>query len=101
MSTHSADKQPDEIDFAHIIHEVRFGSKLNHPDIIGKFNALQDRSKLDGNCKYRNNSILHYDTSCLSGTQISRILDKLDTHFFLLLHFIPNVLVSIYCPLIQ
>lgn len=57
VSTHSADKQPDEIDFAHIIHEVRFGSKLNHPDIVGKFNPLHQHTKLDGNCEYRQNSI--------------------------------------------
>ncbi|MPC22673.1 Endoplasmic reticulum-Golgi intermediate compartment protein 1 [Portunus trituberculatus] len=49
VSTHSADRQPDEIDFAHVIHELRFGKKLNHPDIVGKFNPLHQHSKLDGN----------------------------------------------------
>lgn len=49
VSTHSADRQPDEIDFAHVIHELRFGKKLSHPDIVGKFNPLHQRSKLDGN----------------------------------------------------
>ncbi|KAK4311187.1 hypothetical protein Pmani_017306 [Petrolisthes manimaculis] len=49
VSTHSADKQPENIDFAHIIHEVRFGSKIDNPAVPGTFNPLYGRSKIDGN----------------------------------------------------
>ncbi|KAK3862931.1 hypothetical protein Pcinc_031253 [Petrolisthes cinctipes] len=49
VSTHSADKQPENIDFGHIIHEVRFGSKIDNPAVPGTFNPLYGRSKIDGN----------------------------------------------------
>ncbi|KAF2367473.1 Endoplasmic reticulum vesicle transporter C-terminal [Trinorchestia longiramus] len=49
VSTHSATTQPDNIDFAHIIHELRFGDKIDNPNVPGTFNPLYDRKKLDGN----------------------------------------------------
>ncbi|XP_042893444.1 endoplasmic reticulum-Golgi intermediate compartment protein 1-like [Penaeus japonicus] len=49
VSTHSADEQPKDIDFAHVIHEVRFGSKIDNPDVPGTFNPLLGRAKIDGN----------------------------------------------------
>jgi len=47
VSTHSAEEQPDEIDFAHVIHEVRFGRlpRVDIPD--ASFNPLADRVVLD------------------------------------------------------
>lgn len=48
VSTHSATEQPDNPDFAHIIHELRFGAKIDNPDVPGAFNALYHRKKLDG-----------------------------------------------------
>lgn len=47
VSTHSAADQPDEIDFAHVIHEVRFGEtpRLDVPD--SSFNPLAARQVLD------------------------------------------------------
>lgn len=51
VSTHSADEQPKDIDFAHVIHEVRFGSKIDNPDVPGTFNPLLGRAKIDGNGK--------------------------------------------------
>ncbi|KAF0293723.1 Endoplasmic reticulum-Golgi intermediate compartment protein 1 [Amphibalanus amphitrite] len=47
VSTHSASDQPDEIDFAHVIHEVRFGEtpRVNVPD--SSFNPLAGRQVLD------------------------------------------------------
>ncbi|XP_076054131.1 endoplasmic reticulum-Golgi intermediate compartment protein 1-like [Oratosquilla oratoria] len=49
VSTHSADVQPDKIDFAHIIHEVRFGSKITNSNVPGTYNPLKERTKTDGN----------------------------------------------------
>ncbi|XP_042229979.1 endoplasmic reticulum-Golgi intermediate compartment protein 1-like [Homarus americanus] len=49
VSTHSADKQPEDIDFGHVIHEVRFGSKIDNPNVPGTFNPLYGRAKIDGN----------------------------------------------------
>ncbi|XP_069186083.1 endoplasmic reticulum-Golgi intermediate compartment protein 1-like [Procambarus clarkii] len=49
VSTHSADTQPENTDFAHVIHEVRFGSKIDDPNIPGTFNPLYGRAKIDGN----------------------------------------------------
>lgn len=49
VSTHSAEQQPENIDFAHVIHEVRFGSKIDNLSIPGTFNPLYGRSKIDGN----------------------------------------------------
>lgn len=49
VSTHSADSQPTDIDFAHVIHEVRFGEKVDNPDVPANFNPLLGRSKIDGN----------------------------------------------------
>lgn len=49
VSTHSADQQPENIDFAHVIEEVRFGSKIDNPKVPGNFNPLYGRSKIDGN----------------------------------------------------
>ncbi len=42
VATHSAKKQPDEYDFAHIIHEVTFGSRIRKISQkgIGTFNSL-------------------------------------------------------------
>jgi len=48
VSTHSASEQPDDIDFSHIIHELRFGSKIEDKAIPGNFNPMFDRKKLDG-----------------------------------------------------
>ena len=53
VSTHSADSQPTDIDFAHVIHEVRFGAKVDNPAVPANFNPLLGRSKIDGNCKFR------------------------------------------------
>lgn len=52
ISTHSADQQPENIDFAHVIHEVRFGSKIDNPSVPGTFNPLYGRARIDGNGKY-------------------------------------------------
>ncbi len=51
MGTHSAEKQPDEYDFAHTIQEITFGSKIKKisEKNIGAFNALGGREKTDGN----------------------------------------------------
>ncbi|XP_066975721.1 endoplasmic reticulum-Golgi intermediate compartment protein 1-like [Macrobrachium rosenbergii] len=49
VSTHSAQEQPENIDFAHVIEEVRFGSKIENPNVPGNFNPLYGRAKIDGN----------------------------------------------------
>ncbi|XP_071545931.1 endoplasmic reticulum-Golgi intermediate compartment protein 1-like [Panulirus ornatus] len=49
VSTHSADQQPENIDFGHVIHEVRFGSKIDNPNVPGTFNPLYGRAQIDGN----------------------------------------------------
>lgn len=43
VSTHSAAKQPDQIDMSHIIQEVTFGEKLKNKEIQGSFNSLAGR----------------------------------------------------------
>lgn len=51
LSTHSVDVQPDEYDFAHVIHEISFGSKIkkiSRKNFRSSFNPLKERSKLDG-----------------------------------------------------
>lgn len=47
VSTHSAAQQPDDIDFGHIIHELRFGSKIVDTSIPGNFNPMKERTKTD------------------------------------------------------
>ena len=50
VSTHSAGVQPDDIDFAHIIHEIRFGAPVDqHHGIKGAFNPMQGLQKVDAN----------------------------------------------------
>jgi len=49
VSTHSATKQPPgDISFEHIIHELRFGARVDDPSIPGTFNPLENVKKLDG-----------------------------------------------------
>ena len=45
------DKQPDEYDFAHVIHEITFGSKIRKISQkgVGTFNSLGGREKMDAN----------------------------------------------------
>jgi len=51
VATHSAEKQPDDYDFGHEIHELSFGSKIRKISAkgIGSFNSLKGREKLDSN----------------------------------------------------
>jgi len=46
VSTHSADRQPDNIDMAHYITSLTFGSKLTHTNLPGNFNPLAKRDRL-------------------------------------------------------
>ena len=48
VSTHSAVQQPENPDFSHIIHELRFGAKIDNAAVPGSFNPLLNRKKLDG-----------------------------------------------------
>jgi len=48
ISTHSANKQPDNPNFNHIIHELRFGDKIDNPQVPGTFNPMHDRKYTEG-----------------------------------------------------
>ena len=45
IATHSADNQPDEYNFGHVIHELAFGSKIKKISAkgVGSFNSLSGR----------------------------------------------------------
>ena len=45
VSTHSAEKQPDEIDMGHVIHDLRFGDDVSHLGLNGGFNSLGGKDK--------------------------------------------------------
>ncbi|CAG0891053.1 unnamed protein product [Darwinula stevensoni] len=47
VSTHAAEEQPEEINFAHIIHDLRFGALITNPNVPGSFNPLKGWSKID------------------------------------------------------
>ncbi|MCL4125249.1 UNVERIFIED_CONTAM: hypothetical protein GTU68_009411 [Idotea baltica] len=49
VSTHSASEQPKEIDFSHIIQEVRFGENMDNKKLPGSFNSLKDSKNLENN----------------------------------------------------
>lgn len=74
VSTHSADEQPEQIDFAHVIEEVRFGSKINNPDVPGNFNPLHGRTKIDGNTLESHDYVMKVVPTIyedMSGTQLT------------------------------
>ncbi|CAG0912935.1 unnamed protein product [Notodromas monacha] len=59
VSTHSANVQPDDIDFAHTIHEVRFGESLDKTrGVLGAFNPMSNLAKLDANALESHNYVL-------------------------------------------
>ncbi|CAJ0609245.1 unnamed protein product [Cylicocyclus nassatus] len=47
LSTHSADRQPDNPDMRHIIHSIRFGDEIPNRDVKGSFNALKGKSTIE------------------------------------------------------
>jgi len=49
ISTHSAKHQPDKIDMAHIVHDLRFGEDLSDLNILGSFNSLKNMDKSHAN----------------------------------------------------
>ncbi|RWS20819.1 COPII vesicle protein-like protein, partial [Leptotrombidium deliense] len=49
VSTHSAEKQPDVIDMAHVIHKLTFGVDMTRSGIEGGFNSLQNKDKSEAN----------------------------------------------------
>jgi len=46
VSTHSADRQPDNSDMAHFITSLTFGAKLSHNNLPGNFNSLAKRDRI-------------------------------------------------------
>jgi len=54
ISTHSASDQPENIDFSHIIHELRFGDNVTNPEVPGTYNPIHETKKED-------NSLTSYD----------------------------------------
>lgn len=47
LSTHSARKQPQSIDMAHVIHEISFGDDVSSFNLVGSFDPLKGMQKLD------------------------------------------------------
>lgn len=45
ISTHSSEKQPDEIDMAHVIHSLTFGDDVSSLGLRGGFNTLAGKDK--------------------------------------------------------
>lgn len=54
VSTHSADRQPDDIDMAHVINSLTFGDDVSDLSLTGGFNSLSgtDRSSAQGKLMY-------------------------------------------------
>lgn len=52
VSTHSASKQPDNIDMAHYVNDLTFGEDVSYLGLEGGFNTLRGRDMLNVNGRH-------------------------------------------------
>lgn len=76
VSTHSAKHQPDNIDMAHVIHDLKFGEDLANLNILGSFNSLKNMDKSSANAVETHEYQLRLVPTIYQATSRSKILNS-------------------------